>query len=74
VAWRDVPDVPDVLCLNFWPLIRCDWYAVPNVLQALSQLDYPPRLEKLLITPNREMTVELVVTMDNGQIEVATLL
>ena len=31
------------------------------VLQALYQLEYPDRLQKLLLTPNREMGVELVV-------------
>jgi hypothetical protein len=33
-------------------------------------LDYPERLQKLLLTPQREMSVELVVQMDNGEIEV----
>lgn len=32
-----------------------------HVLQALYQLEYPDRLQKLLLTPNREMGVELVV-------------
>lgn len=30
-------------------------------VQALYQLEYPDRLQKLLLTPNREMGVELVV-------------
>lgn len=34
--------------------------------QALDQLEYPERLQKLLLTPNREMAVELVVQKDNG--------
>lgn len=34
------------------------------------ELDYPPRLQRLLLTPQREVTVELVVPMDNGEIEV----
>ena len=34
------------------------------------ELDYPERLQKMLLTPQRELTVELVVQMDNGQIEV----
>ena len=38
--------------------------------QALNELEYPQKLQKLLLTPNREMTVELVVQMDNGEIEV----
>jgi len=29
-----------------------------------------PLLQKLLLTPGREMTVELVLHMDNGDIEV----
>ncbi|GBG00463.1 glutamate dehydrogenase, partial [Raphidocelis subcapitata] len=33
-------------------------------------LEYPERLQKLLLTPNREMSVELVVQKDNGEIEV----
>ncbi|KAI8464925.1 MAG: glutamate dehydrogenase [Monoraphidium minutum] len=38
--------------------------------EALNQLEYPDRLQKLLLTPNREMVVELVVQKDNGEIEV----
>lgn len=38
--------------------------------EALYQLEYPERLQKLLLTPNREMGVELVVQMDSGEIEV----
>lgn len=38
--------------------------------EALVELDYPERLQKLLLTPQREMTVELVMQMDNGEIEV----
>lgn len=34
--------------------------------EALDQLEYPERLQKLLLTPNREMVVELVVQKDNG--------
>jgi hypothetical protein len=39
-------------------------------LQALNELEYPDKLQKLLLTPNREMGVELVVQMDSGEIEV----
>jgi hypothetical protein len=39
-------------------------------LQALNELEYPEKLQKLLLTPNREMGVELVVQMDSGEIEV----
>lgn len=40
------------------------------VREALNELDYPEKLQKLLLTPNREIAVELVVQMDNGEIEV----
>lgn len=39
-------------------------------LKALHELEYPEKLQKLLLTPNRELGVELVVQMDNGEIEV----
>ena len=32
-------------------------------------LDYPERLRKLLLTPQRELHVELNITLDNGEIE-----
>ncbi|KAG2487515.1 hypothetical protein HYH03_013933 [Edaphochlamys debaryana] len=38
--------------------------------EALVRLDYPDKLQSLLLTPRREMSVELVVQMDDGQIEV----
>ncbi|GLC58673.1 hypothetical protein PLESTB_001386800 [Pleodorina starrii] len=38
--------------------------------EALNRLDYPEKLQNLLLTPRREMSVELVVQMDDGQIEV----
>eukprot|EP00775_Hariotina_reticulata_P006184 gene6184-6422_t len=38
--------------------------------EALNELEYPDKLQKLLLTPNREMGVELVVQMDSGEIEV----
>lgn len=34
------------------------------------ELQYPEKLQKLLLTPEREMTVELVVQLDNGEVEV----
>ena len=34
------------------------------------ELDYPERLQRMLLTPQRELSVELVVQMDNGEIEV----
>jgi hypothetical protein len=43
------------------------------LLQALNELEYPEKLQKLLLTPNREMGVELVVQMDSGEIEVCQL-
>lgn len=38
--------------------------------EALAELDYPEKLQKLLLTAQREMSVELVMQMDNGEIEV----
>ena len=38
-------------------------------LQALSALEYPEKLQRLLLTPQREVVVELVITKDNGEIE-----
>eukprot|EP00878_Enallax_costatus_P000638 GHUV01000741.1.p1 GENE.GHUV01000741.1~~GHUV01000741.1.p1 ORF type:complete len:451 (+),score=119.24 GHUV01000741.1:190-1542(+) len=38
--------------------------------EALNELEYPEKLQKLLLTPKREMGVELVVQMDSGEIEV----
>lgn len=38
--------------------------------EAFAQLEYPEKLQKLLLTPQREMSVELVMQMDNGEIEV----
>lgn len=38
--------------------------------EALAVLNYPEKLQKLLLTAQREMSVELVVQMDSGEIEV----
>ena len=38
--------------------------------QAFQVLDYPERLQKLLLTPQRELHVELNITRDNGEIEI----
>ena len=37
--------------------------------QALRELEYPEKLQRLLLTPQREVLVELVITKDNGEIE-----
>ncbi len=37
--------------------------------QALAELEYPGKLQRLLLTPEREVLVELVITKDNGEIE-----
>lgn len=34
------------------------------------ELEYPERLQRLLLKPMREMSVELVLHKDNGDIEV----
>ena len=41
----------------------------PPSPQALTQLEYPDRLQRLLLTPQREVLVELVITRDGGEIE-----
>ena len=33
-------------------------------MQALRELDYPERLQKMLLTPQREVHVELIITRD----------
>ena len=38
-------------------------------MQALKELEYPHKLQRLLLTPQREVLVELVITKDNGEIE-----
>ena len=40
------------------------------LLQALNALEFPERMQKLLIAPAREMSVELVLQKENGEIEV----
>lgn len=42
---------------------------VPTDFQALQELEYPERLRRLLLTPQREVTVELNITKDNGEIQ-----
>lgn len=39
------------------------------IREALNELEYPAKLQKLLLTPEREILVELVITRDNGEIE-----
>ena len=41
----------------------------PPFPQALVQLEYPDKLQRLLLTPQREVLVELVITRDSGEIE-----
>lgn len=47
-------DVPRRLCAA----------SVPGAGQALRELDYPERLQKMLLTPQREVHVELIITRD----------
>lgn len=45
--------------------------AVKNLFglgQALQELEYPDKLQQMLLTPGREMTVELTVHLDNGEV------
>jgi glutamate dehydrogenase (NAD(P)+) len=37
-------------------------------MQALQHLEYPPRLQKLLLTPEREVSVELAILRDDGEV------
>ncbi|KAK9835361.1 hypothetical protein WJX81_004700 [Elliptochloris bilobata] len=39
------------------------------IREALKELEYPVKLQKLLLTPQREVLVELVITKDSGEIE-----
>jgi glutamate dehydrogenase (NAD(P)+) len=39
------------------------------IKEALQELEYPEKLQRLLLTPQREVLVELVITKDNGEIE-----
>eukprot|EP01025_Chloroclados_australasicus_P021878 TRINITY_DN22820_c0_g1_i10.p2 TRINITY_DN22820_c0_g1~~TRINITY_DN22820_c0_g1_i10.p2 ORF type:complete len:482 (-),score=75.09 TRINITY_DN22820_c0_g1_i10:1148-2515(-) len=36
--------------------------------EAMQYQNYPPQLQKILLTPDREIQVELVITMDDGKI------
>lgn len=38
-------------------------------MQALAVLDLPPEMEKIVLTPQREMTVELIINRDDGKPE-----
>lgn len=37
-------------------------------MQALNELDFPDRLQKLLLAPQRIVCAELVITLDTGEI------
>ena len=50
------------------PFLNLDPFTTTK--QALLQLEYPDKLQRLLLTPQREVLVELVITRDNGEIEV----
>ncbi|KAK9805535.1 hypothetical protein WJX72_003871 [[Myrmecia] bisecta] len=39
------------------------------IREALQELEYPDKLQRLLLTPQREVLVELIITKDNGEIE-----
>ncbi|KDD76068.1 glutamate/leucine/phenylalanine/valine dehydrogenase [Helicosporidium sp. ATCC 50920] len=38
------------------------------IIEALQHLKYPERLQKLLLTPEREIAVELAILRDNGEV------
>ena len=47
-----------------------DWCLRKSIVsQGLQSLNYPMKLQKLLLTPQREVLVELCITKDNGEIE-----
>eukprot|EP01024_Parvocaulis_polyphysoides_P043496 TRINITY_DN39847_c0_g1_i2.p1 TRINITY_DN39847_c0_g1~~TRINITY_DN39847_c0_g1_i2.p1 ORF type:complete len:446 (+),score=64.09 TRINITY_DN39847_c0_g1_i2:32-1369(+) len=37
--------------------------------EAMQYQNYPPQLQKILLTPDREVQVELVITMDDGSVK-----
>ncbi len=43
-------------------------YPFPVPAEALEHLEYPKRLRKLLLTPEREVAVELALLRDNGEV------
>ena len=53
-----------VLAAASW---RCHHAGWPHV-QALNELDFPERLQRLLLAPQRIVCSELVITLDSGEI------
>jgi glutamate dehydrogenase (NAD(P)+) len=41
-----------------------------HLTQAFEQLEYPDKLRRLLLSPQREISVELAMQLDNGEIEI----
>ena len=76
VRCADRPQRPLTLCKScnldntrFSVLAAANERASAFSLQALKELEYPEKLQRLLLTPQREVLVELVITKDNGEIE-----
>lgn len=42
-------------------------------MKALEHLDIDPGVEKAMLTPNRSLTIELQVPMDNGDVGLFTV-
>lgn len=62
------PTLPSGQAHSHQEVLKCKCFDVIN-LQALKELEYPQKLQRLLLTPQREVLVELVITKDNGEIE-----
>lgn len=57
------------------PQLPCRWRTNPlhpplpgHSLQALDHLDFPPAMRRLLLTPQREVAVELAIRRDSGEV------
>lgn len=71
-TWQQILVTGSALCfllpitgLLLWPPVL-----MTPVRLRLPRPPYAEKLQRLLLTPQREMTVELIVHMDNGEVEV----
>lgn len=56
-------------CHPIFVVVRND-SLIPNASpQALQHLEYPERLQTLLLTPDRELSVEVSILRDNGEVD-----
>lgn len=70
VVLYTLPQPSDALSSWFYCSFLANFVSAIHSTQALTVLEYPEKLQRLLLTPQREMAVELVVQMDNGEVEV----